>query len=605
MFGVLVFSASKRLILLHMDSRLESAVDESMPFELSNTKLKVEFSFLPLLVMAEMYEISHGCALQSLSSGQLHVSFIFPPVGYYTVLIVTNSRPEADRWTDVAELALRIGLGPRLQRPVVTEQIKLIVSTLLESAEQQLVIGRRTSANYEYFRTMLTCFGDSLYNNHGFGLLVFDGAGFHGRDADRWDPVELTALVSLARRFCPTAGCGVQLKLFLNSPNHRPTEPLLHRVYIHRLMGQFYAFALARMPHAAMIDRLAEVRLQIQHLLAEESMDTTGRTNLLKGTIGMLGKLCGDLLQLEIGVDDDGDISRIVMDWKFLKKFHTDKKLRSDAQMLAVLLDRLEKNIVKLIEKFDRDIGREKLNTLYSLASVLEEGICRLDLVNPTYEVSNYLDADACLFGLLGTAWQIRFGPPELIDDCMLKLLYWKESQLTRTNMLCQCTDTNVFAIIRLDVIVHHKMKRWCLLRVSCQPYVGHGADHLFGSTFDQRVPRIAAPPALRANVHSVSKKKSVFVKRSFHKNTKIGQMMNKWKKKMKIYLKKKNYFYVEDEGAVLFIFQIFQIYGIFGCDDDGAALPSALPLSSGAFAGSFCLVGRLSEACAWLLKLE
>ncbi|KRX20266.1 hypothetical protein T07_10544 [Trichinella nelsoni] len=461
MFGVLVFSANKRLILLHMDSRLESAVDESMPFELSNTKLKVEFSFLPLLVMAEMYEISHGCALQSLSSGQLHVSFIFPPVGYYTVLIVTNSRPEADRWTDVAELALRIGLGPRLQRPVVTEQIKLIVSTLLESAEQQLVIGRRTSANYEYFRTMLNCFGDSLYNNHGFGLLVFDGAGFHGRDADRWDPVELTALVSLARRFCPTARCGVQLKLFLNSPNHRPTEPLLHRVYIHRLMGQFYAFALARMPHAAMIDRLAEVRLQIQHLLAEESMATTGRTDLLKGTIGMLGKLCGDLLQLEIGDDDDGDISRIVMDWKFLKKFHTGKKLRSDVQMLAVLLDRLEKNVVKLIEKFDRDIGREKLNTLYSLASVLEEGICRLDLVNPTYEVSNYLDADACLFGLLGTAWQIRFGPPELIDDCMLKLLYWKESQLTRTNMLCQCTDTNVFAIIRLDVIVHHRMKRW------------------------------------------------------------------------------------------------------------------------------------------------
>ncbi|KRZ72606.1 hypothetical protein T10_6339, partial [Trichinella papuae] len=467
MFGVLVFTASKRLIFLHMNSSLKSAIDESMP-ELSNTKLKVELSFLPLLVMAEMYEISHGCALQSLSSGQLHVNFIFQPGGYYSVLVVTNGRPEADRWTGVAELALRIGLGPRLERPVITEQIRLIVSTLIESAEQQLLIRRRTTAdtaNYEYFRTMLACFADSLYNNHGFGLLVFDGASFHGQDADRWDPIELAALVSLARRFCPTPGCDVQLKLFLNSPN-QSTEPLLHRVYMHRLTGQFYAFALACMPHAAMIDRLAEVRLQIQRLLAEESMATTGRRDLLKGTIEMLDKLCGDLLQLENA--DDYDVFRIVMDWKLLKKFHTGKKLCSDVQMLSVLLHRLEKNIVKLIEKLDRNIDRLKLNTLCSLASVLEEGICRLDLVNATPLVSNHLDADAYLFGLLGTALQIRFGSPELINDSMLKLLYWKESQLSRMNMLCQCTDTNVFAIIRLDVLVHHLLckdklkRRWC-----------------------------------------------------------------------------------------------------------------------------------------------
>ncbi|KRX97534.1 hypothetical protein T4E_11720, partial [Trichinella pseudospiralis] len=467
MFGVLVFTASKRLIFLHMDSSFKSAVDQSMP-ELSSTKLKVELSFLPLLVMAEMYEIFHGCALQSLSSGQLHVNFIFQPGGCCNVLVVASGRPDADRWTGVAELALRIGLGPRLERPVITEQIRLIVSTLIESAEQQLLIIRRNitanSANYEYFRTMLTCFADSLYNNHCFGLLIFDGASFHGQDADHWDPIELAALVSLARRFCPKPGCGVQLRLFLNSPN-QPTEPLLHCVYMHRLMGQFYAFALACMPHAAMIDCLAEVRLQIQRLFAEESTVTTGKRDLLKGTIEMLDKLCGDLLKLK-NAADDCDVFRIVTDWKLLKKFYTGKKMCSDVQMLSVLLHRLEKNIVKLIEKLDRDIDPVKLNSLCSLASVLEEGICRLDLVNCTPLVSNHVDADAYLFGLLGTAWQIRFGSPELINDCMLKLFYWKESQLNRTNMLCQCTDTNVFAIIRLDVLVHHllfkdKLKRW------------------------------------------------------------------------------------------------------------------------------------------------
>ncbi|KRZ53248.1 hypothetical protein T02_12683 [Trichinella nativa] len=60
----------------------------------------------------------------------------------------------------------------------------------------------------------------------------------------------------------------------------------------------------------------------------------------------------------------------------------------------------------------------------------------------------------------------------------------------------------------------------------------------------------------IKLKIHSVSKKKLVVVKRSFHKNTKIGQMMNKWKKKMKMYLKKKNYFYVEDEGAVFLFFK-------------------------------------------------
>ncbi|KRX47373.1 hypothetical protein T08_3575 [Trichinella sp. T8] len=67
------------------------------------------------------------------------------------------------------------------------------------------------------------------------------------------------------------------------------------------------------------------------------------------------------------------------------------------------------------------------------------------------------------------------------------------------------------------------------------------------------------------------------------------------------------NYFYVEDEGAVFLFFKYskFMEYLVVMMMMMGAALPSALPLSSGAFAGSFCLVGRLSEACAWLLKLE